>query len=521
MRVGRALIAASLLGAVAAPASAQKVARSAGPQSVAVTVYRAPGRGADSAMDLRWLNGFALVTESRRVSVPAGESDIRFEGVAGGILPESAIVSGLPQGVVEKNQDAWLLSPGSLLDASLGKRVHLRRTSRATGKVSETEAVVRSGLAGAVVIETPDGIESLRCDGLPETLRYDRVPPGLSAKPTLSVRVRSPRAARATVTLSYLASGFDWQANYVASMSPDGSKMDLFAWLTLANGDETGFREADTQAVAGRLNGGPGRRARPQAPPLVLRCWPSGTTTSDLREQVFEKEEIVVTSSRTMDLMMPMAMAPPPPPPAPVPAMMAQQEDLGDLKLYRIPERVTVAARSQKQVALLVRDSVKVDTVYRLEIYGNGPGVGGADPAPLRVTRILTTRNDVAAGLGLPLPAGRMVLFGAGQARPILLGRGFLGDKAVGEELEIPFGNASSVIARAVLLPGGEKKTAEWELTVTNAQPASVRFEALLGYGGMPLSSETALSRRDGRPLWEVTIPANGRAVLRYRVGGP
>ena len=511
--MSRAIPAWLLLGAAAAAAAAPPVATSPAPQSVAVTVYRAPGRGADQAMNLQWLNGFALVTETRRIAIPAGESDVRFEGVAGGILPESAIVSGFPGGVVEKNQDAWLLSPASLLDASLGRRVHLRRTSLATGAVRETEAVVRSGAQGAVVLETPEGIEALRCDGLRATLAYDRVPAGLSAKPTLSVRVRSPRATRATVTLSYLASGFDWQANYVAEIAPDGASMALFAWLTLANGDETGFTKADTQAVAGRINRSSYRPRRPQAPPLVLRCWPSGTTTSDLREQLFEKEEIVVSGSRMMDMMMPV-MAPPPPPPPPAPAMMAQQEDLGDLKLYRIPERVTVAARSQKQVALLSKAGVKVDTVYRLDAYAPNPGAA-------RVTRILRTTNTTAAGLGLPLPAGRLVLFGTGRARPLLLGRGSVDDNAVGEDLEIPVGAATSVVARAVKLSLGEHRPVEWELTVSNAQPAPVRFEALLAEGGMKLSAETALGRRDGRPLWAVTIPANGRATLRYRLAGP
>ncbi|MET1110849.1 MAG: hypothetical protein ABWX67_04895 [Allosphingosinicella sp.] len=512
--MSRALLGWLLLGAAAAAGAAPPVATSRGPQSVAVTVYRAPGRGADQAMNLQWLNGFALVTETRRVNIPAGESDIRFEGVAGGILPESAIVSGFPAGVVEKNQDAWLLSPASLLDSSLGRRVHLRRTSLATGAVRETDAVVRSGADGAVALETPDGIEALRCDGLRATLLYDRVPAGLSAKPTLSVRVRSPRAARATVTLSYLASGFDWQANYVAELSPDGARMNLFASLTLANGDETGFRQADTQAVAGRINRSSYSPRRPQAPPLVLRCWPSGTTTSDLREQVFEKEEIVVTSSRMMmDMAMPMVMEAPPPPPPPAPAMMAQQEDLGDLKLYRIPERVTVAARSQKQVALLSKPGVRVDTVYRLDAYAPNPGALG-------VTRILRTTNTPADGLGLPLPSGRLVLFGAGRARPLLLGRGSLADKAVGEDVEIPVGAGTSVVARAVRLFPGSGEGGEWELTVTNAQPAPVRFEARLSEGNMKLVSETELGRRDGRPLWAVTIPANGRAILRYRFGG-
>ena len=61
----------------------------------------------------------------------------------------------------------------------------------------------------------------------------------------------------------------------------------------------------------------------------------------------------------------------------PVAVMQAQQEELGDLKLYRIPEPVTVAARSQKQVALLQRPGVQVRTVYRARFYGNASPYGG------------------------------------------------------------------------------------------------------------------------------------------------
>jgi hypothetical protein len=194
--------------------------------------------------------------------------------------------------------------------------------------------------------------------------------------------------------------------------------------------------------------------------------------------------------------------------------MMAQQEELGDLKLYRIPEPVTVAARSQKQVALLAREGVKVETVHRVDVYAPGPG-------GLRVNRILTTRNTRAEGLGLPLPAGRVVLFGTGHARPILLGQGSVDDHAVGEEVEIVVGAATSVQAQAVRISSGPDQAGEWELSVSNARPAPVRFEAQLHEGGMKLTSNTALGRRDGRPLWSVTIPANGRATLRYRLGKP
>src|SRR3712207_8257936 len=51
------------------------------------------------------------------------------------------------------------------------------------------------------------------------------------SKPTLSIRVRSATGGRLTLTLSYLAFGFDWQADYIAEVAPDGRRVDLFAWL--------------------------------------------------------------------------------------------------------------------------------------------------------------------------------------------------------------------------------------------------------------------------------------------------
>jgi hypothetical protein len=201
----------AIMLALATPAHAA-IVTSAGPDALSVTIYRNPGRADGDAMELAWLQGFALISETRTIDLPAGPAEIRFEGVAGGIIPVSAILSGLPGGVAEKNRDARLLSPAALIDGYLGRRVHLRRTNRATGAVRESDAVIRSG-PGGVILQTADGIEALSCSGLPERIVYDGVPQGLSAKPTLAVSTASRIATRATVTLSSLADAFDWQAN--------------------------------------------------------------------------------------------------------------------------------------------------------------------------------------------------------------------------------------------------------------------------------------------------------------------
>ncbi|MFD2579927.1 hypothetical protein ACFSTD_17935 [Novosphingobium colocasiae] len=186
------------------------VVTSAAPDAVAVTIYRAPSRAADAAMDLDWLEGYALITETRTVDVPAGEATIRFEGVAGGMLPETALVTGLPQGVREKNLDADLLSARSLFDRNWGRPVILRRHKGRDGKGTQTEerAVIRSSADGAAIVQTRDGIEVADCGRrLTDQIVYPELPPGLSARPTLSVRTVSDSARRATVKLSYLAWG--------------------------------------------------------------------------------------------------------------------------------------------------------------------------------------------------------------------------------------------------------------------------------------------------------------------------
>jgi hypothetical protein len=155
------------------------------PSDLSVTVYRAPYRGSGS-INLNFLDGFALVTETRLVRLPVGVSRVRFEGVADGIEPSSALITGLPGKVIEKNRDARLLSPSSLIASMVGKPVQLLRTNRKTGISQRVPGTILSDAEGGVVFKTQEGIEALRCSGLPETFSFEPVA-DLSARPTLSV----------------------------------------------------------------------------------------------------------------------------------------------------------------------------------------------------------------------------------------------------------------------------------------------------------------------------------------------
>jgi hypothetical protein len=186
--------------------------------------------------------------------------------------------------------------------------------------------------------------------------------------------------------------------------------------------------------------------------------------------------------------------------------IMARQERLGDVRLYRIPIAVTVAAKSQKQVALLEQPSVKISTILRLR------GAPGSVDQPLQ--RVLVTHNRAAEGLGLPLPAGKVALFGRRGNRRILIGEGRIDDHTIGEKVEIPVATTTGVWARQV--PFGSEDGGGYRLTVTNdlAYPQVVEIE-------LPPSARARggqLVKRNGWMLWRATVPANGSAELSYRL---
>lgn len=492
------------LAACGAQAHAQRVQTSPAPDRVAVTIYRAPDRDAAQKINLHWLGGYALITETRTVEIPQGRATIRFEGVASGILPESAIVTGLPAGVREKNLDGDLLSAASLYARGYARPVTLRRTR--DGETVEERAVIRSGPQGAAIVETTRGFEVLNCGPTEDAIAYDAVPPGLSARPTLSVQTDSPHAARATITLSYLAWGFDWQANYIATVREGGRlgsamSADLFAWVTLASGDMTSFSDAETMVVAGTVNRTTGRTSSPfeTAERLEFRCYltaplsaPPPAPPPPPAMAAPMAEEIVVTPSRAID------------------AQQVQQETLGDLKAYRVPEPTTVAGKSQKQVAMLARSAVPVRIVYESRVHGRN-----AEKPQI----VLRATNRADQGLGLPLPAGPVALFerqtSGPVARELLIGESSTDDKAVGELVEFKFDSAANVTAEMRRMSDGQAYR-HTELTVRNANPFAITYEADFHLMAVREPS-SRLVRKHGRDRWIVQVPANGSATLRYR----
>ena len=503
---------------------------------VAVTIYRNP-HFVSAELDLNRLNGFAFVTETRTVSIPAGESRIRFEGVADGIEPASAILTGLPDGLIEKNHDAKVLSPSALVAASVGHPVTFVRKDPRSGKTTEVPGTLLADADGVVFQADSGEIEALRCSGLPETFDFEPTDE-VHATPILSALVRAPRPVQAQVRLSYLARGFEWKADYSAVVSPDGKTLSLGAWVTLANSNSVSFKDAQAKVVAGAVN----RSHEPPEPvdpghPIRAQCWPRGSTSdkskqpniveaqplwdgpgmiravdmslvvyatatlaAPAREAMFE--EVVVTGEKRAK------------------ARTVKEEQLGDLKLYRVPDRTSVVSRQIKQVRLLDRTDIPVEVLYRAQIEANNTQDN------LALTRLLRTRNTDKNNLGLALPAGQVSTFATEDDTQVLLQQADFTDTAVNQDLEFNLGDSDDVQLSAdtdVRHRFSRRTDAENHIDISNAKPEPVQVEIALQLddGEQIIGADPLPTYKNGLPVFKVTVPANGRYTIRYQASVP
>lgn len=511
--------------AVALPVQAETLASRA-PETVAITLYR-DGDGPFQAMS-PWVRqqardkGLVLVTETRTVDLPAGRHTLRFDGVAEGLIPQSAAVEGLPGKAVERNYDYALLSPGTLVERSLGQPIKVVRTNRKTGRQQTVDATLIQGPYG-LMVRTAEGVEALGCSGGAERLVLGAVPEGLTDKPSLSTIVEVPAPTRAKLTVSYLALGVNWQADYVARIHPDGQRLDLTGWLTLVNSGGSQFADAKTQAVAGKLSRKPVRVDKGEARSIHRACWPMDTTH-------YGQEP---------------PPPPAPPPPLPIPMMsaapmaragaeeiavtgarakLAEQSNLGDYKLYTLPEPVTLNARQTKQVAFLDQKDVAFQRLYAVEM-DSYDDYDNADWPLIIPDVVLRLENKTANGLGKPLPSGALSAIETAGGRPTFAGEQAVRDVAVGEPLDLVIGRAMDVHARPRLVEertlskGRVRRTYELDLANAKTVPITVeiRHDPTAPYFKL-VSEPQKHDIRQGQVAWRVTLPAGERRSFRYAV---
>jgi len=442
-----------LAGGMPSSLLAQDAATGNAQGDVAVTIYN---------------NGQSLVQDDRQLSVAAGRNRIEFPDVSARIRPETVTLSGPGIGIVEQNFDFDLLTPDKLMDKAVGQSITLVRTNPATG-AERTERAKVLAANGGIVLQIGERIEVLRDDGLPVRAVFDRLPPNLRARPTLSVTVDAANAGTVPARLSYLTPNLGWTADYVALFDAAKGAMDIQGWVTLTNSTGTTFANARTLLVAGNPGGGGGFRQ------MSTAMDSAGTESND-------------------------------------------RERLGDYYLYPLAQRTTIANAQQKQVSFLDVKGAPARSTY--EYVNRWLGSNNEPVSTASVLRFSTSRQG---GLGDQLPAGTIrVYMRDARGDPQFIGENAIGHTPMGSAMSLRTGDAFDVKVQPTVVSRTRKGDSRWvtkmKYTVSNARPAPVTVQLAQDglYGDVRISDESLKGERISadRVEWQVPVPANGKVDL-------
>ncbi|MBB6426769.1 DUF4139 domain-containing protein [Sphingopyxis sp. JAI128] len=442
-----------LVGGASTALFAQDAASGNAQGDVAVTIYN---------------NGQSLVQDDRQLSVTVGRNRIEFSDVSARIRPETVTLSGPGIGIVEQNFDFDLLTPDKLMDKAVGQSITLVRTNPATG-AERTERAKVLAANGGIVLQIGERIEVLRDDGLPVRAVFDRLPPNLRARPTLSVTVDAASAGTIPARLSYLTPNLGWTADYVALFDAAKGAMDIQGWVTLTNSTGTTFNNARTLLVAGSPGGGGGFRQ------MTGSMDSAGTESND-------------------------------------------RERLGDYYLYPLAARTTIANAQQKQVSFLDVKGAPAQSTY--EFVNRWMGSSTDPVSTASVLRFSTSRQG---GLGDQLPAGTIrVYMRDARGDPQFIGENRIDHTPMGSAMSLRTGDAFDVKVQTTVVSRTRKGDSRWvtkmKYLVSNARPGPVTVLVAQDglWGDVRIADESLKGERVSadRVEWQVPVPANGKAEL-------
>jgi hypothetical protein len=430
-------------------------------------------------------NDLALVKDQRTLKLAQPETTLAFADVSRQLQPDTVLfrtLTGDALKVMEQTFDFDVISQQALLQRAIGQEVSVYTANPQTGRDTIERAKVLSVDQG-VVLEINGKIHTQP----PGRIVFDNLPAGLRPTPTLLIRARGAANKDIVAELSYLTNGLSWRTTYVADYDADAKRLDLTAWATITNSTGGDFENAAVKLMSGQVN----RVAqRPIPMPKARRGAPE---------------------------MMAMAAA--------APAADMQERSISGYHMYNIATPVSIDNNRTKQLSLLSGSNITAtqEHIVRGESYYYQQQLPERPPVTQAET-VITLKNDKAAGLGLPLPAGVVRVYGqdAGGA-PQFLGESNLEHTAVGADVRLVTGRDFDVTAereqKSFVRASDQVTLVTWAVTLKNAKEKAVPVKVIEPMmGAWDITRETQPRDKSNAQMaqWIITVPAKGQTVLEY-----
>ncbi len=498
LAAGAALAVGAASGlASAADDTAITIYSSARPGGISPDLYRPiPGGGTPNAMAVP---GYAMVRHERPVQLASGRSTLRFADVAGLIDPTTVTFTSLTDPatrVLEQNFQFDLVSSEKLLLKYIDRPITVER-QQGNQSVQLTGTLL-SAVDGLVLRGNDGTIHSLRDYS---ALRFPELPGGLITRPTLEWLITAPRAGEQRARVTYQTGGITWWADYnlifKEGRDANSGLLDLSAWVSIINQSGTTYPDAKLKLIAGDVHRAP-------TPEVAM---PRGA---------------VMMASKAME----------------GDSAGFDQKAFFEFHLYTLGRRTTLPNNATKQIELFDQarqiPARKVLVYYGLAgNYGWGAPMTERElglPMNTKVDVYLEFNNDKQAGLGVPLPAGRVRVSQLDVADGSLE---FIGEDAIDhtpkdEKVRVKLGSAFDVVGERRAVDFSVDSKARWmeeeiEVKLRNRKDEAVEVivrENLYRWSNWKVISRSQeFEKLDARTIhFPVRIAKGGEAVVRYRV---
>jgi hypothetical protein len=248
-------------------------------QNVSVTIYN---------------SNIGLVKDTRLVDLKTGIHELKFMDVAGKINPTSvhikSLISDSSLNVLEQNYEYDLLSPQKLLEKYVGQKVQLATINPETKKEEIVEATLLS-TQGGNIFQIGEKIHI----GHYGRILLSRIPENLIPQPTLVWRLENRLSKPQKLEASYLTSGINWKADYVAVLNKLDTLTDLTGWVTIDNRSAATYQNALLKLVAGDIHRVQGEMRMDDARPMAA----AKETSQQFKEESFFEYHLYTLNRRT------------------------------------------------------------------------------------------------------------------------------------------------------------------------------------------------------------------------------
>lgn len=441
---------------VALTTPAESVAQVA-PGSVFVTIYN---------------DNLGVVREIRTFEIPRGISDLQVTNVASMINPATVKIS-FNGSVLEQNYQYDLVSAEKILQRFIDREVQFidDKGSIIRGTLLSTQggsAVIRSATGGLMMLP---GLSKYQ-------ITVDELPGGLITRPTLLWKVQSDRAGSQNVEMTYQTGGMSWQAEYVAVLKDNDTKLDLNAWVNLTNNSGATFRNANLKLVAGSVNR--------VGPPL--------------RNNVYE-EGFVAMASKTAD-------------------SQFQSGGLFEYHMYTLQRPTDLQQNESKQIALF--DAAGIPVVKRYRYLGEGRRAQGeSEPISVQVE----FKNTAVNKLGIPMPMGIVRVNQSSRGSVEFVGEDRINHTPRDEKITLTLGQAFDILGETTMTD--QRRITDrvtemsYKVVLKNRKDTAVTIEVERTLSG---NWEVLRNSREYRKInankiaFDVPVPTNSEVEVTYTV---